>query len=222
MDDSEWKADIATAIMEYPLLQPYQNNGDKHLQGWIEVVDNKSGILIDEYEIDLYYPEEYPFCFPKVIEKSRKIPREVDRHTMPKSTELCLAVNPEERLVCRNGITTLWFLDNVLVPRLAEEYAVSKGHKYLKEYSHGSDGIWEYFMKQFETDNTALVLNFIEGMAFYKLPKGFEPCICGSGKKFKKCHRNIVFLLNNLGSKYLLNIAKYLRSYKYTGGNLNN
>jgi hypothetical protein len=116
-------------------------------------------------------------------------------------------------MTCKHGITTRWFLDNVLVPRLAEEYIVNHGGKYGHEFSHGPLGDLEFYCQKFNTHKPAEVMRYLKLILDGGFPKSYEKCCCGSGVKFKKCHRVIFEDLKVLGNKYISYEANKLQNF---------
>ena len=211
------KADIENALSAFPGLKMKDESGVLGIVGEIELIDPLSQVPFETFSVELYYPPGYPLCFPKVIETGGKIERIPDRHiNIGDNNTLCLAVGPEEKLLCRFRINTTRFIKDVLLPRLAEEYEVNNGGKYAREYSHGANGVWEYYFKKTDTRDTRLVLRLIDCTIKSSEPKGSEGCICGSGLKYKKCHKSVINELSHLGTKYLQFQYHYLASNKYT------
>ena len=188
-----WNNDLKEVLSKYTLLKYHSNN--RCLSGDIELISD-TGKYIDIFNVDILIPEHFPKYFPKVIETEKKIPRTVSRHVIPKTNYLCLVIEIEEILICQHGITLLWFIDNVLVPRLCEEYRVNNGEKYQKEYSHDFGGTWEFLMKKLGVENPEIVLEFIKALANKKRPKGNTLCLCGSGKVYRLCHKTSVVSYN--------------------------
>jgi len=209
--------DINNVLRKYSLLK--YNSISKIIYGEIEVL-GESGQFIDIFNVDIILPVEFPRRFPKVIETEKKIPREITRHVMPKTNHLCLAVQFEEILLCCKGINLLWFIDNVLVPRLAEEFRVNNGEKYQKEYSHDFGGTWEFLMKKLELKTPDLVLKFIEALAKKKKPNGNSICLCGSEEPYRLCHKKQVLHILQLNNKLLNLLYNQLLKKSYKGINL--
>ena len=86
--------DIDLALKFYPKLKRIESNGRIQVEGDITLNHPEIGEY-DKYSVSIGFPKCYPNCFPKVIEKSKKIPRIADRHVSPDGT-LCMAVEPEE------------------------------------------------------------------------------------------------------------------------------
>lgn len=213
--------DIYEARRRFPLLKEVITPGSIKLVGEIELLHPDTGKFIDIFRVEIIYPECFPFCFPKVIELDEKIPRTLERHIMPHSHTICFAVQIEELLLCQTGINSLWFIDNILLPRLAEEYIVSNGGKYRSEYSHNRSGAnWEYFMKRFKTTDHDLILNILKSISEKQLPKGDRPCFCGSNMIYSKCHKKEVQFLRQIKLEFVKNIYEELKSNPYNGADL--
>ena len=171
------------------------------LKGFVTLMSD-DGYPLHNFHLELKLPNDYPYCFPDVMEVGGDIPRIPERHVFTDALTLCLGVKEEEAMKCCYGINLLWFTHNVLVPRLAEEYGVMKGGKYSKEYDHGDNGRWEFFEKYFEITDRKLILQFLKsaiGGANYL--DNIQLCPCGSKRKFSKCHRKKIFELNSVVQK---------------------
>jgi hypothetical protein len=210
--------DIVEVLDKYLLLKYDAVN--KRIWGEIELISENNGKYIDIFSVEILILENFPKCFPKVLETEEKIPRSVSRHIMPNTNYLCLAVDVEEILLCKQGISLLWFLDKVLVPRLCEEFRVNNGEKYQKEYSHDLGATWEFLKKHLELPNMELVLRFSEALANKKTPKGNSPCICDSGLEYRLCHKQKVITLQHMKNETLKNIHNRLLKNPYKGLNL--
>ena len=197
------RSELENAIKYFPLLNIAETNGELSLIGEIELIHPIEKEIIDTFSVSIAFPPAYPSCFPKVIETSQKIERIANRHVFVDTNTLCFAVVAEERMKCRNEINLLWFLNTVLVPRLAEEYRVNNGERYSHEYSHGPKGDLEFYSEKFKTQSPVEVIRLLKLILVGGFPKPFEKCICGSDLKFKKCHRMIFEDLKLLGDNFL-------------------
>ncbi len=214
--------DLEKVLKKYTLLKHQVDhlNTTESLFGEIELVDEQTKTYIDTFAVEIIIPRNFPFSFPLVIEKEEKIPRCTSRHVIPGSNTLCLALKLEERLLCLHGITLLWFIDHVLVPRLCEEYRVNRGGKYQKEYSHEISGTWEYLMKRFETKDQSIIIALIGALAYKKTPKGNQKCLCGSGKFYRECHKPELEKLKHLGNETISKLFEALNKTPYAGVDL--
>lgn len=179
--------DIDQALFSYPLLKRVEEEGFVRVVGEIPLIHPEHGEF-DRYVVSIRFPQSYPKCFPKVIETSEKIPRQDFRHINPDQT-LCLAVEPEEKAIAKNGIQFKYFLEKVLVPHLAREtFREINGSYPDGEYGHGNDGIWEFYELVLESTDRKLIISELEDIVYSKWQGRNELCNCGSSKKFKKCH----------------------------------
>lgn len=197
------RSDLNKAIEHYPNLKIVDSDGKLSLSGEVDLFHPTEKKWIDSFSVDITYPERFPNRFPVVVETSGKIERIPNRHIYKDTNNMCFAVQAEELMKCRYGITTLWFLDNVLVPRLAEEYIVNDGGKYSHEFSHGPLGDFEFYFEKFKTKHPLDVIRYLKLVLNGGFPKHYEKCSCGSGLKFKKCHRVIFEELKGLGDGFL-------------------
>lgn len=190
MSDSEWKSDVDAALVHYPKLRIEGGLSARTLVGIIDVVDKDEDFPIGSFEVKIQYPPAYPKRLPRVWEIGGRIPHDINRHLFPKDWNMCFMFPAEEEAYCWTGISTLRFLNQVLVPRLADEYNVSSGGKYRSEYSHDpTEAAWQFYEKKFNTVDKSVIERLLQALTCGSLPKGFEACPCGSGLKFKKCHR---------------------------------
>ena len=184
--------DIKKTQEKYPLLTYHPPD---FLEGTIELLAD--GMKLHDFQLEMKLPEIFPNCYPVVTETGGDIERIEDRHVYTNSPHLCLGVKAEEIILCRFGQGLKWFLDKILVPRLAEEYLVMNGEGYMSEYSHGMEGPWEYYQKRFATEDRKLIVKLFKITLSNALPKGYELCPCGSQRKFSKCHRRYIYAIQS-------------------------
>jgi len=202
--------DIDQALLSYSLLKRVEEDGFVSVIGEIPLIHPEKGEF-DRYSVSIRFPLAYPKCFPKVIETSKKIPRKDFRHVNPDQT-LCLAVEPEERAITKNGISFNFFLDKVLVPHLAREtYRELSGSYEDGEYGHGNDGVWEFYESALETTDRKLIISKLEDIVYSKWQKRNELCKCGSGQKFKKCHLKKWNTIMKSGRDYVIEKLEQLK-----------
>lgn len=199
MSDSDWLTDVNEAIRAFPGLRVLScTSEERKIGGVIDIVFKPEGLIIDTYELEIVFPDEYPKKLPRVWETGGKIPREAIRHVFTDTQALCFMLMVEESVYCWRSISTLKFLNEVVVPRLADEYNVSNGGTYTKELPHNlKDACWEFYRRKFESTDDEFILRILKQMVLGGLPKGYEPCPCTSGKKFKRCHRGVTIELQH-------------------------
>lgn len=194
------ESDIENALKYFHKLK--KNKNKLAVSGELDIVHPTAGLL-GTFEVLIEFPKKYPYCFPFVTETSGKIERIPDRHINEKNT-ICLAVRPEELLLCRRGIILKWFIDSVLIPHLAREIYYEEEKEYPDgDYSHGIDGLWEYFMEEFDSQDKKWIIAVLESIVDNKLPANNEDCFCGSKKKYKKCHKDMLNKFLSFDTAYL-------------------
>ena len=181
--------------------------------------------LYDVYEIKIVVPWDYPTSFPKIWEVGGKVPRENNgfMHVLADGS-LCLGVIYD--LI--SLITSDSELSHYVCP-LLDSYLYSA--TYYREYGvvpeygerpHGDAGIIEAYKERYQvSDEETLfsLLSYSAGMICYR---GHLPCPCGSGKRMRNCHGQII--LSALNSKYAAFLsweAKYLIEQRRRGNNEN-
>lgn len=203
--------DIDRALLSYPLLKRVDKNGFIHVVGEIQLIHPVKGEF-DKYCISVFFPFTYPSCFPKVKETGSKIPKIASRHVNYDGT-LCLAVEPEEKIITKNGIQFKYFLDKILVPHLARETFREITGRYPEgEYAHGNEGIWEYYESILETKDRKSILIELERIACLEWQGRNELCFCGSSQKFKNCHLKRWNIILKSGRDYTNEIIKTLKA----------
>jgi hypothetical protein len=204
------KKDILATLEHFPFLKYLEESKFFSVQGEIALVDDDIGEF-DRYSVVIQFPKEYPNCFPKVKETSKKIPRGSNRHVNPDGS-LCLAVPPEEHLITKNGINFKFFIDKVLIPHLSREtYREKSGYYPDGEYEHGIDGIWQFYFQRLGINDKKQVISELSEIRNSKWPNRNAICSCGSQKKFKQCHLGKWLDIKRLGDFYLENQIETLK-----------
>ncbi len=195
--------EIKSAINQYPLLKRFDKNSVVTVEGSLELINPDYG-KVDMYDVEITFPESYPFSFPNVKETSNKIPKIPSRHINTANNTLCLAVRPEEKLICRNGINFIYFIEKILLPHFNREtYRELEGVYPDGEYDHGTNGLWQYYINQLPSNtNKEDVIMILELIITNGIGRN-DLCYCGSEKKLKKCHLFILDKLALLGRSYL-------------------
>lgn len=191
------------------------------LGGKINIIDPKEGFLWDSfyvmYSLDLssYYDsskptsKSYPQILPKVYllnHDELKIP---ERHIDSKNKGLCcLAPNTECQLILGKNYSLIDFTEKLVKPFFVSQVIFDKTGKWpYGDYKHYTEGLIEYYSKRLEIYPNQIV-SALEILLEKKVIPRNELCFCGSGKKYKNCHRNI---LDNI--KYYVNKNYLLNDY---------
>lgn len=145
-------------------------------------------LIQDVFEIEIYLDALDTNGWPKVFEvggKYRRISEKcevpiIDLHIYPDSSACCLGLKYRDgKQLCIED-----FLHELVIPffyRLSytDKFGIDRAREDLwGEYSHGDKGQIEHFLE---------IVNIVRHN-----PGRNDPCPCGSGKKYKKCHRGEV------------------------------
>lgn len=192
---------IETIRQEYPNFQEKQESDHSYLKGILDIPDD-DGNIAGSFSIEIHPSKDFPFAFPILYEVGGEIPCEADWHKYFDNS-CCLTVLAKEKLICKNGITLVWFVQNIAIPYFANQLYRKQTGKYLQEYSHGSDGIWEFYAELFYSRDHRVWLHCLENsFGNSKFERNGE-CYCNSGKKYKKCHLPIENDVRRIGKKQI-------------------
>ena len=195
-----FKNQTVIAIDSFPGLTFFTKNGVPGLTGEIELVGN-DGISIDTYSIEILATETFPDSFPLVFEIGGQIPKNYDWHVYETDGHCCIKTTPEEMLACKKGITLTTFVEEQIKPYLFNQTFRRLNGFFYQERSHGLEGWLEYFQEIFETKNINLIKNGLLFISKKKKPNRVSTCFCGSGKKYRKCHRSTFEKLSMLSKR---------------------
>ncbi len=179
------------AKIVYPgLYEPIQKDGQVLIEGTIDIIDrNKSNW--GTYEVRIVVPEKYPTRAPTLFETGGQINRTSDWHINPDGS-CCIAPTAKIYLTLADEITILKWIDKLVIPYLANHILKTQTGKYADiEYSHGSEGIREFYRKWFGNDDDTVILKMVKYITGVTAYNRNDKCFCGSGKKYKNCHWNL-------------------------------
>lgn len=141
--------------------------------------------LADEFNIIIHIPKDYPLKLPEIEEVDGKIPE--DFHMNGKF--FCLAV-PIEMYLYASEKPIDEFINRFLNSYLCTYIWYQKyGFFIYGEKGHGDIGKIEFLRQYFEVEDVKAIISLLRSV-LVEMPKHYEICSCGSGKKFKKCHRD--------------------------------
>lgn len=188
-------ADRALVAEHYPLLQ-FRIDREKQkvsLEGNM-MIRAECGIPA-EIATAVRFPWDYPGHEPVAYDAaSRFQPKPdgklVDRH-LGSNGQCCLWLDPESRWNSRDPSALRLFLDELAVFFDRQLIYDLTGEWPGPSYSHGREGYLEFIREQLGSD--AALTEVLIGLITMKIRIGpNDVCTCGSGKKFKKCHREVV------------------------------
>jgi hypothetical protein len=178
------------AITKYQKLQKDVFEGRQILKGDIDLIDY-TGKLWDVYSIEIHFEEGFPYSFPSLVETGGKIPKIADWHVYEDTGSCCVEVLPLEILRCLNGITLNEYIKEFVLPYLFNQtHRRIEGYYVNGEYAHGLKGIYEFYSSILNTNNniklTVELMNYIGSNG---RPERTSACFCGSGNKYRNCHK---------------------------------
>ncbi|WP_035484014.1 hypothetical protein [Algoriphagus marincola] len=214
MESSEiFESHIGPAIEKYPKLsRVLTSEGKITIEGEIEIIDAE-GKFWEVFEIEIHHVDSYPLQFPKVYEVGGKIPKIADWHIYEDTKSCCVAIAPEESIACKKGITLVQFIDEFVLPYFFNQaFRRVEGYYINGEYSHGIQGVFEFYDEAFKTGGSVSeMIHLMKMMALTHIKPGrTHDCFCGRKQKFRHCHRDSFNQLSDLDRKLILAHAELL------------
>lgn len=206
-----FKKEAILLLEQFPDLKCETNEaGTPYIYGGLSLKDD-NGNSIDRYFVRIEPGVDYPNKFPAVFETGNRIPPNKDWHVFEANGQCCIKSWPEEALICRRGIDLTSFVKEQALP-----YFFNQKHRevygyFLHERSHGDLGHLEFFFDILGTRNLQLIETLLGQILIRREPKSNSRCICGSKRKFRKCHRRAfrkVALLTNDELRYYIKITQ--------------
>ncbi|WP_294314358.1 SEC-C metal-binding domain-containing protein [uncultured Chryseobacterium sp.] len=190
-------------FFDFSLLEDEACN--PYIEGRLHLPDEE-GKFIDSYNIKIEVRDGYPNNLPLVYETAQRIPINIDWHVFPDG-HCCIVTPPEEFLICKKGVTLEKFITNNVLPYFHNQlFRELKGY-FLNERSHGNEGIREFFFSKFKSSDSEKISKWLLFIAKKKQPTRTSACFCGSGKKYRKCHRTIFKELSLLTPSQLISYS---------------
>lgn len=150
---------------------------------------------IDQFNVKIVFPDDYPKSIPEVYETSNKIERTADRHLNSPKWHACLFVSHARWETWPIGASFSALLKgpiyNFFVYQLYfNEFGIwPHGH-----YSHREDGIIEYYEDKFCTKQHWTLYKLLKLTIESSYARQML-CPCGKKEKIRRCHGKMVELL---------------------------
>ncbi|EKE07438.1 MAG: hypothetical protein ACD_18C00084G0004 [uncultured bacterium] len=175
----------------YPTLLVYIEDNIVYLKGTLRIED-KRGVILDSFKIKVEIPFNFPNEIPKVWEIDNKIPKIADRHFNVDGTA-CLAFRDAVFLYWNEDSDILDFFDKFVKPFFIWqiEYSITGGNNKKEAHGHGIIGAFEFYKDISCGKDIYSVYKFILYLSKEKI-KGHWNCYCGSGKKLRGCHYELL------------------------------
>ncbi len=193
------KRNLEEIEKDYPGLRLLSWNGDFAVyQGALAFTANYQGhgLIDDVFDVEIKFPVNGGRVVPTVKEVSGRISRKPEFHINPDGT-MCLGAPFEVRRKYLQDRSLRTFINQQLIPFL---YGCSIKLKYnywpYEELAHGGQGIIEYYKKLFNVQTDLAVIELLKALSDGYLQNN-APCVCGSQKPLKKCHKPKIQKIKN-------------------------
>lgn len=173
--------EISGEIHIHRSIKQYVSCGTYSLSVFVPSDQKKLPYVIDHGGIDAEYPHRYP------------------------DGKLCLATDIDMVVAFDQDPSLVTWMRNFVEPYYATyEYYRRYGEFPEGDRAHDVDGIVQSYMDLFSTDGRQAVslLDMIVNDTY----RGHHPCPCGSGRRIRNCHGNMILKFKN--SSMLLEQAK--------------
>jgi len=181
------RAEVESA---YPNLHFHVVNKAVFIRGTFPIVFK--GEVFDRYRIEIELPKDYSKSMPVVREMGGRIPPTADFHVNPKDGTACVLLPDERWWVWPPGSTLLDFLNGPVRNFFLGQSLVELGEPWpFGQWGHSVEGIREFYSKLLDTDDLGMIIRGVEYLSKKKI-KGHWLCPCGSGKRLRDCHGEII------------------------------
>lgn len=198
---------IPAVLKQYPKLYESNIDGKAVVAGEIDIIDH-NGKYWESYEIEIHCSDLFPSRFPNLYEIGGKIPKIGDWHVYEDTLSCCVKILPEEVLKCKQGITLTSYISEEVLPYLFNQtHRRIEGYYVNGEYAHGNLGIYEYYADALKTGDLKQIAKLLYNIATRPKPDRTSVCFCGSGAKYRYCHRASYEKLSLLGRELLIEHA---------------
>ena len=143
------------------------------------------------YKIAVLIPNDYPLTLPKCYEYGEK--KIISYHHLfsDSNNSFCLGTEMDLRLRLIPDYSLSIYFAMILDFLTIYEYFTRYGIMPLVERSHGDIGILESYRNIFSVHNLTVIVGLLALIPVKNKDKNLK-CPCGSNKKFKYCHYNIL------------------------------
>jgi hypothetical protein len=164
---------------------------------------NTTGLYWDTFKIAIGIGQPYPTKVPDVFEISHIIPRTKEWH-ISEQGECCLDIPHNLKLAFQRGMRLPGFMYEKVYPYFANQLHRLSGHPYAgDEYGHHFAGVIQYYKDELAIASPELAVIIINAVLAKSTFGRNDNCLCGSGKKNKKCHLPAINTLSELGPTVL-------------------
>lgn len=200
---------IDELIIAFPKLK--RRNREDHVtivRGELDIID-RNGKHWETYQVEIHPNYRFPYRFPLVLEIGGKIPRIGDWHVYEDTESCCIAVEPEEILICKDGLSLSTFVRDHVVPYFFNQtFRKIEGYYKNGEYAHGHAGIYQFYDEALKTKGDIReTIRLMIAIVNVTEPARTHLCFCGSNQKYRRCHREAYQKIAGLGREIVLRHA---------------
>lgn len=151
----------------------------------------KDEFIMDDFQIKIHLFND---SLPQVWEVSNKIRKNYSH--LYDDKRLCLATDLEQELYLRTHTIIDWIKEYIEKYFISYIYYKRYGVFPFGEHSHGNEGIYEFIQKHYKIDSLSEAKNIYEYVCTKKY-RGHLKCPCGSNKKIRNCHGELISKILN-------------------------
>jgi len=179
----------------YPKLRLFIEGDHVVARGMYPVLDDDRQTVLDEYNIEIVFPEEYPERTALLREVGARITAGPDAH-MGGDRVACVLVE-EEWLLRPDHASLRAFLAGPVREYFLWQSLVAAGKAApWRARPHGLDGVFEVYGEWCGTSDRAAIRRYLDYLTLKKV-KGHLPCPCGSGQRLRNCHQEHLLRLRS-------------------------
>lgn len=186
-------------VQRYPTLRLEYRDGKNIVTGHLIFSANYQFQQInDDYLLEMVIPNNYPDSLPSVKDKANRIVGGFHKYI---DGTLCLGASLALRLNYSKEPSLLGFIEKCVIPYLyTYSYTCKYGYLPYGELAHGWEGILDYYKDLFKTNDNQIILRLVKSLAQNQY-MAHSRCPCGSRKKVRDCHGNLIKKLLSLQPK---------------------
>lgn len=206
----------AGLVKKHFLKLKFYVRNEKYLLLKGEIDLNHDNKLLDTYQLEILFLEDYPFSHPVVREISKRIPWIMDRHVDSKYGFFCFGPRVYVQQFWEQHRNILDFINGLVVPFLANQSFFERMGEWPNGwYAHGPPGIIEFYKEEIGSDSVDLIINVLERLIANEDLGRNDKCFCGSSLKAKRCHLDDYKRLKSVLNKSVFKLdIDNLRKYK--------
>lgn len=217
---STFEKDFKSVATYFPKLtyRTASNCTFYQIEGKIDIQDS-TGAYWETFDIIIKVPKSYPYCIPKVFEKSNIIKRHQDWH-IDSEGECCVDIANRLNVEAKRGINILNFIRKKVYSYFANQLYKQKSDEYANgEYKHSIEGVIQYYLEDLGISSIEVTLKILNNLSLGTKLERNEPCFCGSNKKLKKCHLDQINLIVSSGKETIEKNLILIKAYHHSSTN---